>query len=55
MCVECRKIDGRIRHYSRMAAYATDEVTLHVIEVLLEKLEADKRALHQGIKTGDSL
>ena len=46
MCGQCEKIDARIAHFREMATYVMGRTRLDSIEVVIAKLEADKKALH---------
>jgi hypothetical protein len=46
MCEGCRKIEEKIAHYREMASYVMDRPTLDSIDVLVARLEAEKRVLH---------
>lgn len=46
MCEQCEKIDARIAYFRELATYVMDRTRLDSIEVVIAKLEADKKALH---------
>jgi hypothetical protein len=46
MCVQCVEIDKKIEHYRFMASRMTDQAMLDGIKELIERLEAQKAALH---------
>jgi hypothetical protein len=46
MCEKCAELDGKIEHYRQMARWITDPFTLEGIDILTQKYEADKKALH---------
>jgi hypothetical protein len=46
MCWKCEEIDKVILHYRTLHARVTDELTLEGLQQLIEKLEAEKKALH---------
>jgi hypothetical protein len=47
MCWKCQELDAVIEHYRPVSARTADRVSLKGIELLIEKFEGDKRALHQ--------
>jgi hypothetical protein len=47
MCEQCVEIDKKIEHYQRMASRITDQVTLDGIKELVERMQAQKVALHE--------
>jgi hypothetical protein len=46
MCAACVEIDKRIEHFKMLHGRLLDPQTLQSIEILIEKLEAKKAALH---------
>jgi hypothetical protein len=46
MCEKCAELDSKIEHYRQMARWITDPFTLEGIDILTQKYEADKKALH---------
>jgi len=46
MCEKCKELDDRIGHYRRLATQVSDQATLESIELLIQKSEMDKKALH---------
>jgi hypothetical protein len=46
MCWKCEEIDKVILHYRTLGARVTDRLTLEGLHQLIEKLEAEKKALH---------
>jgi hypothetical protein len=46
MCEKCVELDGKIEHYQRMSARITDQLTLDGINELIERMKAQKAALH---------
>ena len=46
MCSRCVDIDGEIARLKGLASRLLDEKTLRSIDILVGKLEAEKRALH---------
>jgi hypothetical protein len=46
MCWKCEEIDKKILHYRTLGARVTDRLTLEGLQQLIEKLEAEKKALH---------
>jgi hypothetical protein len=49
MCDQCKQLDGRIAHYQEMALHVLDRHLLDGIDLLVAKLEAEKKALHPEI------
>ena len=47
MCWQCEEIDKSIEHYREMATRVTDQRTIDGIALLIERLETEKKALHQ--------
>ena len=46
MCEQCKSIDSKIAHYRELAKQITDPQSLKGIDLLTEKMEAEKRTLH---------
>ena len=46
MCDKCVEIDGKIEHYQRLSYDITDQLTLDGIKKLIERMKAQKAALH---------
>ena len=46
MCDKCAELEGRIAHYERVSASVTDLTTVGRIKELVERLRAEKAALH---------
>ena len=46
MCERCKSIDREIVRYRELAARMTDPQTLKGIDLLIEKMETEKRDLH---------
>jgi hypothetical protein len=46
MCAKCIEIDEKTEHYRRICASISDQLTIDRINALVEKLEAEKAALH---------
>jgi hypothetical protein len=46
MCDKCVELDGKIEHYQRMASRITDQAMLDGIRELIERVKAEKAALH---------
>lgn len=46
MCDKCVELDGKIKHYRRIASMVTDQLTLHRIKELIAQLESRKATLH---------
>jgi hypothetical protein len=46
MCDKCIELDGKIDHYQRLASQITDQATLDGIKQLIERMKAQKVALH---------
>jgi hypothetical protein len=43
---KCQYLESKVEHYRKMSKWVTDKITLEGIEILIEKYQADKRALH---------
>jgi hypothetical protein len=46
MCDKCAEIDGKIEHYEQLSSRITDQATLDGIKQLIERMKAQKTALH---------
>jgi hypothetical protein len=46
MCEKCVELDGKIEHYQRLASRITDQATIDGIKQLIERMQAQKAALH---------
>ena len=46
MCDKCVELDSKIEHYHRLRSGITDQATLDGIKDLMERMEAQKKALH---------
>ena len=46
MCEKCVELDSKIEHYQRMASKISDQATLDGIKELIERMKAEKAALH---------
>jgi hypothetical protein len=46
MCQQCVEIDKKIEDYQRMASRITDQAMLDGIKDLIERMQAQKAALH---------
>jgi FAD/FMN-containing dehydrogenase len=46
MCDKCVELDGKIEHYHRLSSTITDQATLDGIKQLVERMKAQKAALH---------
>jgi hypothetical protein len=46
MCDKCAEIDGKIAHYRRLSSAIFDQPTLDGIKQLIERMKAQKAALH---------
>jgi hypothetical protein len=46
MCEKCVEIDSKIEHYQRMASRMTDQAMLDGIKQLIDRMQAEKAALH---------
>jgi hypothetical protein len=55
MCWKCDEIDKAIVHYRTMSARVTDQLTLEGLQQLIDKLEAEKSALHPEPEKEDRL
>jgi hypothetical protein len=46
MCEKCVELDGKIDRYQRMASRMTDQAMLDGIKELIERMQAQKIAIH---------
>jgi hypothetical protein len=46
MCEKCVEIDGKVEYYQRLASRVTDQLTIDGIKELIERLKAQRAALH---------
>ena len=46
MCEKCIELDDKIGHYERLSSMITDEQTLRGIKQAIDRLAAEKAALH---------
>jgi hypothetical protein len=46
VCDKCGELDNKIEHYGRLVASITDTRTVDGINELIEKVKAEKAALH---------
>lgn len=46
MCWQCEVFDREIGHYRTLSARTNDEQTLKSLNILIDKLEAEKARLH---------
>lgn len=46
MCEKCNELDRKIEHYQRLSRMLLDERMIEDLGALIEKYQADKRALH---------
>jgi hypothetical protein len=46
MCDQCFEIDKKIDHYRTLASLITDQLMLDGIKQLIERMQAQKAALH---------
>jgi hypothetical protein len=46
MCEKCVELDSKIEHYRRLASRLTDQPTIDGIKGLIERMQAQKLALH---------
>jgi hypothetical protein len=46
MCEKCVELDSKIEHYQRMASRISDQAMLAGIKELIERMQAQKAALH---------
>lgn len=50
MCEKCKEIDLKIEHYRCFALGPADNLARQSIKILIEDLEAEKVALHVGVR-----
>jgi hypothetical protein len=50
MCEKCVKLDSKIDHYRFLASRLTDQLTIHGIKQLIDRIQAEKAALHPDQK-----
>jgi hypothetical protein len=55
MCWKCDEIEKVILHYRTLSARVIDTLTLEGLQQLIDKLEAEKKALHPALKSEESL
>jgi beta-phosphoglucomutase-like phosphatase (HAD superfamily) len=46
MCDKCVELDRKIEHYRLLASRVTDQPTIDGIKELIERMQAQKLALH---------
>jgi hypothetical protein len=46
MCEKCVELDSKIEHYQRLSSRISDTLTLDGIKELIERMKAEKAALH---------
>ena len=46
MCDRCAELDGKIKHYERLAVFVAEGTTLDRIREWVTKLRGEKAALH---------
>jgi hypothetical protein len=46
MCWKCQEIDKEIGHYRGLSARTTDEGSVKSLNILIAKLEGEKKELH---------
>jgi hypothetical protein len=46
MCDRCVELDGKIKHYERLAVFVSEGTTLDRIREWVTKLRGEKAALH---------
>ena len=46
MCWQCEVFDREIAHYRTLSARTSDEQTVKSLNILIDKLEAEKERLH---------
>jgi hypothetical protein len=46
MCDKCVELDSKIDHYRFLADRITDQLTIDGIKQLIERMQAEKAALH---------
>jgi hypothetical protein len=50
MCEKCVELDKKIEHYGKLSQYITDQKTIEQLALFIEKLRAEKAALHPEAK-----
>ena len=50
VCDKCAELDGKIEHYRRLSSMMTDQQMIDGLKALIEKLRAEKAALHSEQK-----
>ena len=50
MCEKCAELDKKIEHYRQLSSLITDQKVVDAIALLIEKLRAEKTALHPEIE-----
>jgi hypothetical protein len=48
MCEKCLELDRRVSHLRTLIANVTDSQTIAAMNVMIEKIEAEKVALHSA-------
>jgi len=46
MCDKCVELDGKIARYQRLSSAIADQLTLDGIKELIQRMKAQKAALH---------
>jgi hypothetical protein len=46
MCEKCAELDNKIEHYQLLSSRINDQLTLDAINELIERMKAEKAALH---------
>ena len=46
MCWKCEQIDKEVGHYRSLSARVTDERSVKSLDILITKLEAEKKVVH---------
>ena len=50
MCWRCQEFDAVIAHYRELSGRAAEQLSRKGIDLLIEKLESNKKAAHQEIE-----
>jgi hypothetical protein len=50
MCEKCAELDKKIEHYKQLSSLITDQKAVDAISLLIEKLRAEKTALHPEVE-----
>jgi hypothetical protein len=50
MCEKCAELDKKIEHYRQLSSLITDQKAVDAIALLIEKLRAEKTALHPEVE-----